>query len=104
MAAGRDLYGLLDQIRERPSMFIVEHSLTELSAMLHGYQVCLWSHGIEEDAEGRPFRSTEFEEWLQETRGWSTSCGFSHAIEHQADGPEAGLALFFELVAEYRQS
>jgi hypothetical protein len=99
-----DIYDLLDQIAERPNMFVEGHSLEQLSMMLHGYEACLWSHDLEEDVEGRPFHTASFNEWLREKKGWATDCGFAHAIGHEEADAKAALALFFELLAAYRAS
>ena len=104
MAQRGDIYDLLDQIRERPAMFIPDHSLDQLSMLLHGYEACLWSHDLEEDVSGRPFHTASFNRWLRDEKGWSTACGFAHAIGHEVPDPKAALELFFELLAAYRAS
>lgn len=85
-------------------MFVEEHSLGELERMLQGYEVCLWAHDIEEDPEGRPFHTTVFSDWLAETEGWSTECGFAHAVLHGAADEKAAFDLFFELLERFRAS
>lgn len=85
-------------------MFVVDHSLGELANMLHGYEACLWNHDLDEESEDRPFHTAIFSDWLTETEGLSTSCGFSHAIEHEAGEGEAAFDRFFELLDRYRAS
>ncbi len=98
------IYDFLAQVQERPGMFVADHSLEQLKAMLHGYEACLWSHDLDEAVEGRPFHTSAFDDWLLEEKGWSTACGFAHAIEGEAGEPKAALELFFALVEEYRES
>lgn len=104
MAKRGDVYDLLAQIRERPGMFLEDHSLGELERMLQGYEACLWAHDIDEDPDGRPFHSAVFCDWLTETEGWATDCGFAHAILHEAKDAKAALARFFELLDRFRAS
>ncbi len=104
MAKRGDIYDLLDQIKERPSMFVTDHSLEQLSMMLHGYEACLWSHDLEEDVEGRPFHTATFNDWLADEKGWATECGFAHAIGHEVPEAAEALALFFTLLEAYRAS
>ena len=99
-----DIYAFLDQVRERPSMFVEDHSLGQLANMLHGYEACLWNHDLEEESEGRPFHTATFGDWLRETEGWSTSCGLAHAIEHEVGEGQAAFERFFELLDRYRAS
>ncbi|QDV08464.1 hypothetical protein Poly30_40110 [Planctomycetes bacterium Poly30] len=102
MAKRGDVYDLLAQIRERPAMFLEDHSLVELEKMLQGYEACLWAHDLEEDPEGTPFHTAVFSDWLAETEGWATDCGFAHAFLHEAGDPKAAFARFFELLDRYR--
>ena len=96
------IYDLINSIRERPSMFVRDKSLSEIETYLDGYVACLEAHGIEESDGGRPFHPRTFAIWLHETLGWSGSCGFAHAIkEHTSSGAEA-FDRFFELVTTYR--
>ena len=104
MAKRGDIYDYLQQVKERPGMFVAEHSLEQLSMLLQGYEACLWSHDLEEEVEGRPFHTSSFGEWLREEKGWSTSCGFAHAIGHEVSDPEEAMALFFTLLGAYRAS
>lgn len=85
-------------------MFIVDHSLEQLSMMLIGYEACLWSHDLEEEVDGRPFHTESFNLWLSDEKGWATECGFAHAIDHEVPDPKAALELFFDLLAAYRAS
>ncbi|MGW4211562.1 hypothetical protein ACWEIJ_26450 [Lentzea sp. NPDC004789] len=94
-----DVYGLLQEIRLRPGMWIREGRLPELETTLRGYGMALEVHGI---GEQFPFGAHgAFNDWLAARFGWGMSCGWAHAIEQNA-GPEDPLELFFRLVDEYR--
>jgi hypothetical protein len=43
----------IQAVRERPDMFVLDYSLDELAAMLHGYSVALQVHDIERDDSRR---------------------------------------------------
>ena len=102
-----DIFKLLDNVRQRPFMFVpfseplgLVH-LQSLEQILWGYSCALRHHGMLEP--GLDF-SVKFGAYLFETRGWSTSCGPAAAI-HKAVGsdPEAW-ALYWKLVEEFRES
>lgn len=98
------IYDYIAAMKARPGMFTAEGSLSPLELLLHGYCVCLQTHGIEEEYEGRPFQPVEFSAWLYEEFGWSGSLGFADAIERNSSDPNASLETFFSLVDRFRYS
>ena len=96
-----DLFGILQEIRKRPSMWVHEKSLLELEATLHGYSHALLTHGIEEF--GTDF-SRKFCDYLWERFGWSMCQSWARGIAaHRKDSEEA-FDRFFALVDDFHAS
>ncbi|GAA0418473.1 hypothetical protein [Streptomyces luteireticuli] len=98
----RDVYDLLEQVRQRPGMWVRDGSLRELSVLLLGYHLALGVHGIDERFDFDP-AAGPFAQWLSWTRGWSLSCGWVTAIEENA-GEVPPLGAFFQLLDEWQAS
>ncbi len=99
LAECTDVYGLLDQVRLRPGMWVRGRTLRELETTLWGYGMALEIHGVREPFPFGPRGG--FGEWLYARFGWGTTCGWAFAIEQNA-GTEDPLAAFFRLANEYR--
>ncbi|WP_017592810.1 hypothetical protein [Nocardiopsis potens] len=93
-----DVYGLLDQIRLRPSVWVPGGSLHDLQNILIGYDAALVVNGLERSAF---WPTGPFADWLHERYGWSMSTGWARAIEREA-GAEEPLRAFLRLLDEYR--
>lgn len=93
-----DVYGLLEQIRLRPSLWLPDRSLRDLQNILIGYDAALTVNGLERSGF---WPSGPFSDRLHARYGWSTSTGWAGAIERNA-GPEEPLQVFFRLLDEYR--
>jgi hypothetical protein len=91
-----DAYGLLDQVRIRPRMWV--RSLQELENLLVGYDAALKIHRIDERFDLWP--TGPFADWLYWRFGWGMACGWATAIEQHADGEP--LEVFFQLLDDYR--
>ncbi|MGX1886800.1 hypothetical protein [Streptomyces sp. NPDC055287] len=100
--AWRDVYGLLDAVRQRPGAWVRNGSLKELALMMFGYHLALQVHGVDEVFEFHP-GGGEFASWLSRTRGWSMATGWDGAIIENLPG-EPSLDAFFRLLDEYRES
>ncbi|WP_406518209.1 hypothetical protein [Streptomyces sp. NBC_00826] len=96
----RDVYDLLDAVRQRPNAWVRNGSLQELAVMMFGYHLALQVHDADEEF---PFHrgSGGFAAWLSRTRGWSMATGWDAAIVENLPG-ESPLDAFFRLVDEYR--
>ena len=91
----------LEVVKERPSMFVMDHSLHELFKLLTGWEMCSHAHGLVERTADKTFDCRSFADWLYETRGWSGCRGFASAIlEHTANSQEAW-STFFTLKDEF---
>ncbi len=95
-----NIFGLLDKIQQRTSMFIPDKSIISLQTFLSGYESCMLVHGmIEKDVPD--FK--HFSEWLSSRVDWGLSYGWARAIyENTADHQQA-LQIFFELISEFRK-
>jgi hypothetical protein len=97
------VFDYLDNIRERPSMYIgEERPLHDLESLLWGYQACLGQHGM---VEAVPSMTRPFTAWLRfRNTTWSLSCGWANAVEqHSASRGYDLLDDLFHLVEEYRE-
>ncbi|MFF4215434.1 hypothetical protein [Streptomyces nondiastaticus] len=98
----RDIYDALENVRQRPGMWVRDGSLRELSVLLWGYHLALQVHGVDERFALDP-AAGPFAQWLSRTRGWSLSCGWATAIEENAGGVPP-LEAFFHLLDEWQAS
>ncbi|MGW4227070.1 hypothetical protein ACWEG1_26840 [Streptomyces bauhiniae] len=99
------VYEFLDEIRQRPGMWVRHRSLQHLDSILIGYRVAMEVHGIRED--DFPFWGVDnrgsFEEWLQRRRGQQSALGWPVEIERDAESAGVpAIELFFSLLDEYR--
>ena len=97
----KDIYFLIRQIKERPSMFLRHpFDIRELQTMLHGYTACLLFHKIEE--ENVP-NIKEFPNWLSIKHNINfMSLGWAVAIlKHNENDMEKSLSCFFEYIDEF---
>jgi hypothetical protein len=96
----RNVFGLLDQIRARPAMYLRNSSLQDLESLLFGYYSCVGMHAIDEDI---PKMNNHFLIWLHYLTDWSCSIGWAAAIEQRYPKQEEALTAFFEFLDEYRK-
>ena len=94
-----NIFTLLDEIKERPSMFIPSGSLHELETLVNGYYIGLHNHKIMENVPGM---THHFMIWLHFKYGWSTNMGWAHAINTHA-GKQKPIDLFFDILDKYRK-
>jgi hypothetical protein len=94
-----DLYGMLQEVRRRPSMWVHDKSLADLETMLHGYSNALLVHGIQEYGTGFNAR---FRGYLARRFGWSISLGWAWAITANCRDTNEAFDRFFGLVDEFR--
>lgn len=95
-------------MRKRPRMFFREPSLSGLDNYLAGYYAVITAHNVEFERVGiwrlHPRSRFEFDVWLVQRIGvGGSNRGFAALIlEHQSGDEQAALALFWELLDEYR--
>ena len=98
------IFNVLAEIRKRPSMYLGGdedrvRQLQEMETLLAGYSLALQEHRASDSVEnfGR-----EFCDFLRQTRGWSTSCGFADAFRVGTPTDEEAWNLFWKLLDEFR--
>jgi hypothetical protein len=96
----RNVFDWLDDIRQKPSMYLRHSSLTELNSLIWGYYVALRVHSI---VESVPSMNRHFLFWLYYRTSWSMSGGWDTAINERYPNREEALAIFFKWAYEYRQ-
>ena len=101
MSDQRHLYGWLEMLRNRPGMYLPEVSMNALAAAIHGYRFALISRGwIGEETP----RFVDFGDFVCARYSSSESATFWHrVIREQAASEEEAIALFFELLDDYRK-
>jgi hypothetical protein len=104
LAEMRDVYDLLEEVRQRPGMRVRGRSLQHLNSMLLGYRVALAVHGAEEPFDfWTPGDQSPFDAWLTKRMDEHTSLGWSTVIEREAEAAgRSAMELFFELLDEFR--
>ncbi len=95
-----NVFDWLDQVRQRPGMYLDDGRLRELETLIWGYYSALGVHHLD---EGVPEMSRHFSSWLRLRKRWSLSQGWARAIEEHAKEGEVPLENFFQLVGEYRK-
>ena len=101
------VFDLLDEIRKRPTMYVGYDEtkralqLQGLEMLLAGYGMALYYHNIKEP--GSSF-NRKFGVYIEETKGWSMSCGPVAAILEAAKNEEGAWKLYWKMVDEFRST
>ena len=93
------LYDLLQNIKEKPGMYLGSASVTDLFIFLCGYKCACREMGLPLSEQEKEFR--EFQPWLQEKFKISTSASWAKIIMLYSTNESYGLELFFKLLAEF---
>jgi len=96
----KNIFDLIDIIKERTSMFIPDRSIKSLFTYLTGYDSCLELHSIVE--KGVPLFK-HFGEWLKMKFNWNLSYGWAHAITENIEKQQDPLKKFYFFVNEFRK-
>jgi len=94
-----DYYELLQQIQKKPGLYIGNSSISSLYMFLTGYQFARRQLNIPLSAQEREFR--EFQPWLQEKFGTTTSQSWSQLILFHALDERDAFERFFALLQEF---
>ncbi|MET8222401.1 hypothetical protein ACWERY_08260 [Streptomyces sp. NPDC004082] len=100
-----DLYGFLDEVRLRPSMWVRGQSLLHLESMLIGYTAALGVHAINEDCNLETGSLGPFAQWVWKCleMAYPSALGWAVEIERRAEEIDVpAMELFFELLDEFR--
>jgi hypothetical protein len=96
----RNVFDLLDHIRERTGMYLRDSSLKELETLLWGYYTALRTHGIVEDV---PEMGLHFHNWLWNREGFPSAIGWGTVLDDKYSDRDTAIAKLFEYVDEYRK-
>jgi len=96
-----NIFDLIDEIKQRPSMFIPDKSIESLSNLLFGYLTCLKIHYI---IEKNVPDFNYFSDWLKQEFDWNLVYGWAYAIKKNCTDSEDPLTRFFSLVKVFLQS
>jgi hypothetical protein len=102
LSYGNNLYEHLDQIRERPAMWIGNVSVSKLDTYILGYNACCHIKGIEENL----FPSWNiFHEFVKRKTNFSesTSGWCNMILTHCAGDEEKAFAVFYEYFDEFKK-
>jgi hypothetical protein len=103
----RTIFDLLDEIEQRPAMYVGylhdgprSEQLRNLEYLLFGYTIALRHHNLDES--GMKDFPSKFAQYLFEKHDWSGSCGAVTAIRDAAKNDEEAWTMFWQLVREFR--
>jgi hypothetical protein len=98
----KNLYDLLERMRERPAMYLEEKRISSLRTFLDGYHFARLEHNIPL-LENPPFGVLH--SWMANKFGWGkTSAGWNSILLTENKGDEAkALDQFFDLLPEFRK-
>ena len=91
--------GLLDVIRERPALYMGEHSLSALWHFFNGYVTALRFY----DIQTKPTLPPDFHDWVAyRLHFYESTSGYKNMILKHVPDERAALDRFFELLDEHR--
>jgi hypothetical protein len=96
----RNLFDLLESVRQRPSMHLRRKSLLEVQTLCDGYAAALQIHCIEE--AGTRF-NRDFADYLGKRFKWSTCQGWARALGDHSRNSKEAFDSFFVLLAEFKE-
>lgn len=96
-----NLYDVLQNIKKKPSVYLVRPSIICLQAFLSGYNVAQYQLGIPL-TEADPLDG--FQEWIQQKFNITSSQSWANIILFFSQDERDALDSFFELWEEFRQS
>jgi hypothetical protein len=94
------LYEMLEQIKQRPGIFLGQCSITRLRSFLDGYIGCRADLGLPETQQELEFN--QFQEWIQTRFKITSSHGWDSIILFYSADEKEALNNFFELFEQFR--
>jgi hypothetical protein len=95
------IYDMLEEMRERPAMYIGSHSIVLMRAFLDGYKFAACRNDMVEDSHPE---FSEFHDWVARRFGWNEStAGWANIILQETGNDEAAaLDQFYLLIDEFK--
>ncbi|TCI92791.1 hypothetical protein [Tenacibaculum sp. M341] len=99
----KNIYEVLDFIKDRPSMFIGDNKITSLKIFLDGYQLSNRLHNIETELIFPPFYY--FHRWIQlHFNSTLSTAGYSQIIlQNNNNNEEKSLSSFFSFINDFKE-
>ncbi len=99
----KNIYEMLDFIKERPSMFIGDNKITSLRTFLDGYQLSNRLHNIQDELIFPPFYY--FHRWVQlHFKSELSTAGYSHImLQNNNNDEEKSLNSFFSVIDDFKE-
>ena len=93
------LFHLLNQIKQKPGMYIGSPSVTQLQMFLCGYFFSRQEQGLAVTLEEKTFE--QFQGWVQQRFKITASVSWAKIILLYSSDERAGFEMFFELWSEF---
>ena len=93
-------YQLLYSIKQKPAFFLNQQSAAGLHSFLLGWKTAKNAYQLPQDEDERDFAG--FQQWITKRYNIGTSQSWPRIITFYAMDEKESLALFFELLDEYR--
>ncbi|MGK7926248.1 MAG: hypothetical protein AB4290_13560 [Spirulina sp.] len=92
--------GLIQNIKQRPGMYLGQPSITRLRIFLMGYGMARGDLGISLTEQEKQFAG--FQKWIEQKYQSNTTEGWHRIILSQVQDEKLALDLFFELLEEFQ--
>lgn len=97
-----DLYGLLEKIKQRSSLYLGKRSLSHLHVFIDGYTFARRQLGIPVTEQETKFE--EFQEWIENRFNQADTQSWSRIILFYSEDEADALKRFFDLFEEFLKS
>lgn len=98
----KNIYGLLEIIRQRPGIYLGQRSLTALKGFIDGYSFAIVENNILVEEEIPPFR--QFHDWVARYYKWyESTAGWKNIILKEVGDEAKACDVFFELLELFKQ-
>ena len=97
-----DLYGLLEKIKQRSSLYLGKRSLSHLHVFIDGYTFARRQLGIPVTEQETKFE--EFQEWIEKRFNQADTQSWSRIILFYSEDEADALKRFFDLFEEFLKS
>ncbi|WP_238360615.1 hypothetical protein [Iningainema tapete] len=94
-------YQIIQKIKQRPSLYLGQRSISHLQTFLDGYTFARREQGVPTTEEEREFE--EFQEWIEQRFNQESTQSWARIILFYSEDERDALDRFFELFAEFLQ-
>lgn len=98
----KNIYELLEMIKQRPGIYLGQRSLTALAGFIGGYFFAIAENNILVEEEIPPFR--QFHDWVARYYKWyESTAGWKNIILKEVGDEAKACDVFFELLELFKQ-